>query len=470
MKRIVLPCCFLALMSACSNLFLNGGASVEESEKQMIVETTKSEANLYFVTEDDIRDYVRFKSLSEKRDVGVIDITPYESKTGEASLYIVNYVDGGWDLIAADKRYDPILAKSESGYLSENELIPPIKEWLDTYVEDLYQFKTYLDSNDYSGEKYDMAISNVDYWSMVTLKKPSVENNSIQTKSEFDPTGNWEIISITTDTLEYQVVNHLILTHWHQDAPYNSYCPSLYNSSSLRAPAGCVAIAGAQVAYFLHNKIGLPQTAPLTAFCDAQIPSNNGYYTASESDPHMNVGSFNSSAWSLMGSSDDYIAKLIAQVGIGVLMEYHNSYSLSTIAYLPNGYFIPNGISCSSYTPIDSNTCSSIYNNIISGYPVIARAMDSIGNGHAFIIDGYMHYVVRFTTTYAWVPLDPNNPNYYDNRVEIMDRACSFVTMNWGWGNTYPFDSGWYTVSANWQAGGDTFTSNKYMIYNFGIL
>ena len=465
--------CFIFVTSACSSPFLDEGLLDAAQEDKAITSLTKSVENPFFVTENDLRDYVRFKSLSEKEDLAVLDIVPY-GDAEDFCFYVINYDGGGWDLIAADKRYDPLIANNPNGYFSEDDLIPPIKEWLDTFEEELKIFKTIPDLKAFSGDDYDRAISNVKYWSMVTGEMPSLENGVLPTKSQFDPSGYWEIISITTDTLQYQLVNHLIQTHWHQDAPYNAYCPFKSYSSSLRAPAGCVAIAGAQVAYFLHNKIGLPQTAPLTAFCDAQVPTP-GYniqypYIPTTNDPNMNVSNLNSSAWPMMSGNSDYIAKLITQVGIDVSMNYYNDLSLSTIALLPDYYFMPNGISCSSYTPINTSTYSSIYSNILSGYPVIARASASDESGHAFIIDGYRYRLVRITTTYAWVPLDPANANYYDNRVETVDRSYTHVTMNWGWGNNYPFDNGWYVLSENWQVNNVMFTSNKYMIYNFGVL
>ena len=43
---------------------------------------------------------------------------------------------------------------------------------------------------------------------------------------------------------------------------YNIYCP-LKSDNFWHAPAGCVAIAGAQILYYLNHKFGVPATAPI---------------------------------------------------------------------------------------------------------------------------------------------------------------------------------------------------------------
>lgn len=476
MKRIVFCIFLLAMMSACSNFFLDEGPSAEESETQMIADMTKSDANPYFVTEDDIRDYIRFKALSENQDVTALDITPYCGEPGTICFYIINYSDGGWDVIAADKRYDLLVAHNPLGYYEWDDLIPPIKDWMETLAEEVLFFRAQQDQKLFSKEDLERVTANLLEWEIITGKTIS-NSKDPQTKGQFDPDGYWEIVSIQIDTLESHFVDHLIQTHWHQDTPYNAYCPYQSNSSTLHAPAGCVAIAGAQVAYYLNDIIGLPQTAPLTAFCDAMVPgpTNNiyGYYSPGLNDPHMSVSNYSSSAWTLMGTSDDYIAKLIAQIGIGVSMMYFNNRSGallydSTDNDLMENYFIANGISC-SYLSIVNSTISTLYDNLLNDIPVIARATSSFNDGHAFIIDGCDYKLLRFTTRYTWIPSSPNGPTY-DDRIEVDDRISAKITMNWGLGNSLPYDSGWYSPFGTWQADGIDYESNKYMICNFDIL
>ena len=465
----------IGLLSGCSEF---DRLSVTESEKQMIVETTKSEANPFFVTEDDIQDYVRFKALSENQEVVALDITPYCGEPGIICFYIINYSDGGWDVIAADKRYDLLVAHNPFGCFEWDDLIPPIKDWMETIADEVLFFRGQQNQEMFTKEDLDRVTANLLEWEIITGKSIARIEES-QTKSQFDPDGYWEIVSFQIDTLECHFVDHLIQTHWHQDAPYNAYCPYQSNSSFLHVPAGCVAIAGAQVAYYLNDKIGLPQTAPLTAFCDAMVPgpTNNtyGYYSPGSNDPHMSVSNYSSSAWALMGTSDDYVAKLIAQIGIGVSMKYYNNGSGASLYHPTNNdlmenYFIANGISC-SYLSIVNSSLSTLYDNLLDDIPVIAGASSSsyTGAAHAFIIDGCDYKLLRFTTHYTWIPSSPNGP-IYDDRIEIDDRISARITMNWGFGNSLPYDSGWYSPLGTWQVAGINYDSYKYMICNFGIL
>ena len=478
MKRTVFCIILLALMCACSNLFLDEGPSAEESETQMIADMTKSDANPYFVTEDDIRDYIRFKALSENQNVAALDITPYCGEPGIICFYIINYSDGGWDVIAADKRYDLLVAHNPLGCFEWDDLIPPIKDWMETLAEEVLFFRSQQDQKLFSKEDLERVSANLLDWEIITGKTIS-NSKDPQTKGQFDPDGYWEIVSIQIDTLESHFVDHLIQTHWKQDAPYNVYCPYKSYSNTLHAPAGCVAIAGAQVAYYLNDKIGLPQTAPLTAFCDAQVPQpindNQFPYSPTTNDPHMNVSNFSSSAWALMVTSDDYVAKLIAQIGIDVSMAYYNNGSSallydSTNNNLMENYFIANGISC-SYLSIVNSTLSTLYDNLLNDIPVIAGASNSSNTSapHAFIIDGCDYKLLRFTTHYTWIPSSPNSPTY-DDRIEVDDRISAKITMNWGLGNSLPYDSGWYSPLGTWQVNGNDYSSYKYMICNFDIL
>ena len=60
--------------------------------------------------------------------------------------------------------------------------------------------------------------------------------------------------------------DHLIKTNWGQKDPWNSSVPFV-DGSTAKCVAGCVAISGAQMMYFLHNKLGVP----------AQMYSAGGY-------------------------------------------------------------------------------------------------------------------------------------------------------------------------------------------------
>ncbi len=428
----------------------------------------------YFVSEDDILSYLQFKKLAEKKDeIKVSEIAPLTNENGNICAYAINYSEG-WEIISADKRYPPVIGQSAVGCFKYEETIEPIAVWLNSCFEDIELLRQSENLSEvFTESSFEIMDSYQEFWKIITADQDYIESNRHMTRQNIGSGGgSWQLLQVVTDTIGYEKVEHLITTHWHQDAPYNSYCPLTSYSSIYRAPAGCVAIAGAQTEYFLHNKIGLPERAPLYAFCSAQVPSSTGWYIAYYDDPQMYAYNFSSTAWDEMETDDDVIAALIAHVGICTSMEYSNSVSLSSIGDLVIPCFNNNGIDC-SYSDLDNNTYSALYSNILSGLPVIARAectTNGVSAGHAFIIDGYKNSRVRTSTIYTWVPDNPQTtPQFYDDRIVIRYSLPinHQITMNWGWGDDYPYDAGWYYPAGEWHLSSYNFDHSKKIIYNF---
>lgn len=452
-----------------------------ETKNNVSFGLTKSVCNnvidsAFFVSENDLDSYLKFKKLSQKKEeLTVVDIAPITDESGDIWAYAINYSEG-WELISADKRYHPVIAQSPVGYFEYEKQIDPIAEWLESYSEDIRLLR-YMEnlSEVFTESSFEQMASYQEFWSSITASPDYIEEKSIETRSRFDPNGTWELFDVIVDTVGYQRVDHLITTHWHQNSPYNSFCPLRSYSSIDRAPAGCVAIAGAQTAYYLNGKIGLPVQSPLNAICNAQIPSNPGYYIADSGDPQMHVYNFSSTAWNQMGVDDDVIAALVAHVGISSSMKYKDSSSGTSMGSLVNGYFFNNGINYNITLLNNNNAYQVLYFNIRDELPVVAAATDTINGDdakHAFIIDGYRNERLRITTIYTWVPNDPLNGHYYENRLEIT-YSLPFndkITMNWGWGNNYPYDAGWYSPAGDWHVASYHFNYNKGMVYNFRAL
>jgi len=426
----------------------------------------------FFVSENDLDSYLKFKKLSQKKEeLTVVDIAPITDESGYIWAYAINYSEG-WELISADKRYHPVIAQSPVGYFEYEKQIDPIAEWLGSYSEDINLLRYSENSSEvFTESAFEQMASYQEFWDIITANQDYIEANLNKTKAlPGTGGGEWVLVDVIVDTVGYQRVDHLITTHWHQDTPYNSFCPLTSYSSLYRVPAGCVAIAGAQMAYYLHEKIGLPAISPLNAYCVAQIPSSQGCYIAYWGDPQMYVSNFSSTAWNDMASDDDVIAALIAHVGICASMSYGDS---GSEAYTNNlsSYFWGNNILC-IWDQLNNSTYSDLYGNILNGLPVVADATSYVigaSGGHAFIIDGYKNLRVRISTLYTWVPDNPQTPQFYDDRIEIM-YTLPFdhqITMNWGWGNDYPYDAGWYSTAGDWHVASYEYDFNRHILYNF---
>ena len=137
-------------------------------------------------------------------------------------LYSINYIDGGYVLVAADDRTSPIRAFSEeSSFIIDNETLPdPVIEWLEYEKEAI---KIIKDNNLTQMLEIEAEWDYLDK----TIQQTSPCSNSIFKKEP------------------------LLTTNWGQGAGYNNLTPLI--CSGVRAPTGCVPTAMAQILKY-HSK------------------------------------------------------------------------------------------------------------------------------------------------------------------------------------------------------------------------
>ncbi len=417
------------------------------------------------VGEKDLQAYLNYKRLIDENAWPDGDITPILDVTGEVVMYAVNYPEG-WELIAADKRCPAVLASDRNGHFIFEEQIPPVQTWLTCTGEDVLNVREITSYDDIKDpEVIEKMQNNENFWKMITADKEYLKER-MRTRLGPDPEGfddgEWVPINFVIDTVSYQLVDHLVQTHWDQNPPYNNYCPFKSNSNIERTLAGCVAIAVGQVANYFHDLIGYPQTAPLTAYCDAVAP-----FYAEPGNQHMYVDNLSSSAWDDIPSNGNMCAKLVAEIGIDEHMHYTDYGSFTYISlpdyHIGETYFENKGFQFS--TGVLNVTALS--NNIVNEKPVIARAVDAVHGGHAFIIDAYEYAYIKCTNYYVWRPRIPE-PGEQPTTSDFFYVTTKKVSMNWGWGPSY--DNTWYNVSDDWSASIYTFgTSNRTMLYNLSV-
>lgn len=160
----------------------------------------------------------------------------------------------------------------------------------------------------------------------------------------------------------------LIKTTWDQSAPYNLECPidTITNKQSV---TGCVATAMAQVMYYY-------QYPDSFAWNDMKLS-----YSKDDTSPAAYA-----------------VAKLMADAGASVFMNYSSSVSSSASTYVSEALRYSFGYSgTTEYTNRENYTSKEwdelIYNELKLGRPVLYAAQaisPSKGeSGHAFVIDGY---------------------------------------------------------------------------------
>ncbi len=290
------------------------------------------------------------------------------------------------------------------------------------------------------------------------------KNNKLCKKTKvLDMDGHWELFSVSRNEEVFDSVPHLTRTRWNQYEPFNECCPSKTTGEG-RCPAGCVAIAGAQMLYFLHYSIGIPQNAPSTGYCNGNKNSYSLY-----------VGNENSTVWDDMpldnrNSVNYSAAPLIGLVGQLVGMNYDNDDSGADTGSLKSNVFEYHGISCTMGN-YDANI---VITSLKEGMPVVARAKTKNDGGHSFIIDGYKECRTKTTTVYEWVyDVNPTTITPYippQTVVTTSSPYVKYIRMNWGWGRNNSNDT-WFAVTDDWIVRVNntnlSLTRGKLMIYNF---
>lgn len=426
------------------------------------------------VTFSDIKKYAKpYQAVTRSADDAELSYDFIIDETNDTLLYIVNYADGGWTIYSSDKRLPAVVAESKDGVFDKDE-DSPMTLWVYTMAEDIKLAKLATDEElTFSAEDIQ---SNRDNWDAVCDADNFVRNHQAVTRKvlpPIDPTprGHYELARTERYTEAYDSIGHLTTTWWNQGNPYNSFCPQINNQNAL---AGCVAIAGAQMLYYLHNKLGVPQYAPSTT-----------------------EGELSSTIWGLMAQDGYYAAPLIANVGALVDMDYGLDGSGANPVNLVNNVFARYGIGC-SYSSLDETI---VEQNLCNGFPVIvnARAYPTIvpnnpfysnGNseGHSFIIDAYKRTRNVTKYTYVWVSDDESNdtPSILlpmDDRIEYTfgSPVLSYIKMNWGWGYqvSSPDLNQWFAVTGAWCVyltdknritKEYNFIHERSMIYNFHVL
>lgn len=472
MKKIIF--CFITTVLFLSSCQKN--KDIKESfEDEVLLTKTNSEISIeefgaddFIVSPNELDSYIAFMKGTKERwrnNNSVEEIIPKYGESRDCpAFYVIQYKEG-WEAISSDKRGPIVLARSETGKYSDMEKIEAACDWMKELADEIIYRRTDKEHfNNQDKNALSNEIQSVEFWKMITSDTEYINSKRVYTKINDMPTtyeGYWEIDHQYGQTIEDSNIPHMIDTRWHQEAPFNYYAPWRSDSSGLRAPAGCVAIAGAQMLYYLHYYLGAPLYASTTATCTGNV---NAY--------SINVTGSSSTIWDSMTQVSYYSyndvtaydpsAVLIAWVGVRVNMDYGNNASGANTMDLVDEVFAIEGIN----TQHGDYNKTKVLNSLKQGLPVVAR-----GNSHAFIIDGYRSTIYKHTVVYRWMQYDGVSSyiptDEYMTEISYGSPVLSYVRINWGWGPAY--DNIEYAESGAWSVGGTNFAHNRKIIYNFTI-
>lgn len=470
----------LGLMSACSYNELPANVApdvIDEAEFVTVVETraeTYKGENLnqnYFVTAEDLNNFVKFRRSASKRSgLTVREVKSYGFDSSQTLFYILNY-NQGWEVVSADKRTPPTLAHGDSGEFTMDCDNEAMKYWMNLLADGVLQIRLHNDivttaSTDktLTTEVGSRPEDYVGFWEAISPSTSDTRGDEIINIPTPGPmTPLYYVYQVDSETIEGLSSSYgpYIATNWDQDSPWNTFCPPRTVDSNERALVGCVAVAGAQMLYYLHDLFDLMIPTPIHCIQNGDITNSQIEFDLFRYDVWDNMALYDYFPGNPPdGYSYDYPALLMRFVGDIIGTQYGINGSGASIIDLVNVFFPLYHIDC-TYT--ESYSLSTITRNLSNRLPVLMRGVNSLnGFGHVWIADGYkctynkvINYYVSYqepkTDVYLAL-LDKDDAHYSRTTTEIVAEE---LHMNWGLGGA---GNGYFAVApSSWvlTSGGD---------------
>lgn len=322
--------------------------------------------------------------------------------SGSMPFYAVEIEPEGFMIMSSDKRLPPVIAYSDTGPLNlddlpENAFRALLKSTMDGSLRKLLKVST-----------------------------ASVTQDLLQPLSEAQNVAEWEQLataeaddsSVTLFSVTTVVTNGPFLTTaWNQNNHYNELCPEDPDASDYydgRAPAGCVAVVGAQIMnYYKWPYRG----SGGNSYTDSE-GSIGGSHDVDFSDPYDWANMQDSYyAWGTEpAGAVAAVSELMYEVGVAIETDYEHSGSAAYVedlgARMPQSFLYDR----TQYLSVSAGNSSSIADQIRGDMQADRPAVLSI-SGHAIVADGY-----------------------YD------DGNSEFFHINYGWGSSA--NTGWFLVDA----------------------
>ena len=309
-----------------------------------------------------------------KRDLNISTI----SLLGKSPLYVVNYRDGGWALIASDSKVKPILAYSNSETFPAIDDMPPGMKWLFSQYENIVEMAA----------KDSLATAKHSGWNVLN------ENNSQRNNRASSPV----------------ILDRIRDVKWGQGSgndgscnrQYNLYCPTYYTPECGHTYTGCAATALGQILWYYQwpNYANVPDTVihnfmlNTSSWPDPLTTRDAYYYYYDQMPTALTKDS--------TALQEHAIASLLRDCGYSLVMNYKNSSSSAFPSNVPRAlrdfFSYKHDVThiikgTGSYG--DSIMTTTLKNEIDNGRPVFyygygpENENGEHGEGHAFVIYGY---------------------------------------------------------------------------------
>ena len=407
---------------------------------------------------------------SAKAPKTVSSIETVNDSVGSALMYVINFSEGGFVIVGATRNYYPVLAYSDDNSFTLSPDMGAVSVWMGE-TENAVKTSDALDDQTKKAmqalwNRYEMTDS-------VASSKPTLRSSSstpydammermnelyyqygpdgwyrfyaLSYAGSYFPAGTttWDdlcntansvgsppdytIVAIKEDVTTQQV-GPLLTTQWHQLYPFNYLCPN-------GSPAGCVAIAMAQIMKFHQWP---------TSFNWSNMPDYDYQTTTSSSTP-----------------------ALIKNIGDAVKMVYDSTsssaYDIDAKNAFQNNY--------SYNATLAGYNATQVRNEILNNKrPVYMSGTDnSVGKGHAWVCDGakenngkyyyFVEYQFGGDGSYSY-----NNLGYTSATYPGFAGSYNSLYFYMKWGQLYGDKDGWF-IGDNINLGDRNYQSGRVNIF-----
>ncbi len=391
--------------------------------------------------------------------------------------YLFNFgEDTGYAIISADKRVDaPILGYCDSGALP-NEINNPLlagalADTEDHIVAFISDYENRIDSisseilSKIVEEKSSTRRAVPDLLQDYRLDIREVDESTLGPRATTTSTTTTNSGWVTTS-----VVQPLLPVEWYQGFPFN-YLVKNKNGSTI-APAGCVAIALAQIMAYWQYPASIDGYTFDWSLLRNWTLRPNVY-------PNVNNKNMirNADYRYLSGDEQKFasqVSRLIESIGTHIDMKYTNSGS-SADCGVAIGYLYKLGYDADSNLPHEYSY-SKVIQSLYNGRPVFAEGYSKKiqhrikvlgitvgtwsehGEGHAWVIDGYLNQ--RKTTTVQINVVRVATGKVISQTTSTTHADACYLHHNWGWGfNGNNFYNG-YFIAGSYDAFNNKLESN----------
>lgn len=290
----------------------------------------------------------------------------------QAPFYVFSRGAGqGYVIISGDDSTTPVIGYTEQGDYDEATLPDPLKDMLKTWSSRIRQ---------------------------IQARQGKALKVRRLTTARVD-----QILRVDSWKSGWTSVSPLCQTHWHQSAPYNIFTPNRSDNGQ-KTMVGCEATAAAQILYYFrkdnpdHLLYDTPTYneswfhAPVTLSLPKGTPVNYGIMKLSGSGTAM---------------QDTAVAVLCYAVGTGAHLGYGYQDGTATAGSTDNmgnclSYYFNLSNDCVWKSGTQQSWETTIYNNLVSGRPMLYSGSNEQQGGHAVVLDGYQASTGLFHFNFGW--------------------------------------------------------------------